>query len=300
MINDILFGFTGELSALSCGLFWAVASVLYRNVGETLSPIKLNLAKGILAILFLVVAFLLSPSETLVLESFGIGIFMLSGAIGIGFGDSVYFSALNKLGARLALLLGMLAPPFTAIFGLVFLNENLSFNAWIGILLTVSGVVWVITEKSENEETVIDYKKGIFFGVLAALSQATGAIFTRFAFTETVVSPLQSSAYRLLGGFFVLFVWSLFAPQKGSWVSFFTNKKAVLYFSIAVFLGTFLGIWLQQISLFHTDAGIAQTLFATSPLFILGISLILGRKVSLRAFGGVVVSLVGIFLLFTG
>lgn len=300
MIENYLSSFIGEFSALSCGLFWAIASVLYRNVGETLSPIKLNLAKGILAILFLVIAFMLSSSEKLVFESFGIGIFMLSGAIGIGLGDSVYFSALNKLGARLVLLLGMLSPPFTAIFGLIFLNENLSLNAWIGILLTVSGVVWVITEKSENATRVVDYKKGIFLGVLAALSQATGAIFTRFAFAETVVSPLQSSTYRLLGGILVLIIWGFLAPQKGNWGSFLKNKKTVLYFCIAVFFGTFLAIWLQQISLFNIDAGIAQTLFATSPLFILGISLILGRKVSLRAFGGVVVSLVGIFLLFKG
>lgn len=298
MLNDYLFGFTGEFTALTVALFWATASVFYRKVGVILSPIKLNLAKEILAIFFLVVTFIFSPSEIFTFEFYGIALFMLSGAIGIGFGDSVYFSALNKLGARLALLLGMLAPPFTAIFGLIFLGENLSINAWLGILLTVLGVVWVITEKSENETNVKDYKKGIFLGILAALSQAIGAIVTRFAFFDTAVSPFQSSTYRLVGGLLVLLVWGIFVKEKGNWNTFFKDKKALSYFSIAVFFGTFLGIWLQQVSLFHTDAGISQTLFATSPLFILGISIFMGKKVTLRAFGGVIVSLVGIFLLF--
>jgi len=61
--------------------------------------------------------------------------------------------------------------------------------------------------------------------------------------------------------------------------------------------GTYLGVWLQQISLRFTNAGIAQTLLATSPLFVLPLAAWRGKAVSLRAIAGVRVALGGIGLL---
>jgi len=65
----------------------------------------------------------------------------------------------------------------------------------------------------------------------------------------------------------------------------------------ATFTGTYLGIWLQQTSLKLTNAGIAQTLLATSPLFVLPIAAWRGEKISIRAIVGVLVAFVGIGLL---
>ncbi|WP_439516861.1 hypothetical protein [Limnospira sp.] len=38
--------FTGEISALVAALFWAIASVIYANVGTKIPPLGLNLIKG--------------------------------------------------------------------------------------------------------------------------------------------------------------------------------------------------------------------------------------------------------------
>jgi drug/metabolite transporter (DMT)-like permease len=67
---------------------------------------------------------------------------------------------------------------------------------------------------------------------------------------------------------------------------------------LAAFMGTFLGIWLQQLSLKYAVAGIAQTLSSTSPLFVLPIAILLGEQVSPRAWFGVLVTLAGIAILF--
>ena len=67
---------------------------------------------------------------------------------------------------------------------------------------------------------------------------------------------------------------------------------------IAVFIGTYIGIWLQQVSLKHSAAGIAQTLFATSPLFVLPLAACLGERVSLRAIWGAMIAIGGVALLF--
>ncbi|NER83650.1 MAG: EamA family transporter, partial [Leptolyngbya sp. SIO1D8] len=66
---------------------------------------------------------------------------------------------------------------------------------------------------------------------------------------------------------------------------------------LAAFLGTYLGVWLQQVSFKYTPAGIAQALLATSPLFVLPIAALMGKRVTGRAVLGVLVAIAGVWLL---
>ena len=121
--------FKGELAALTAA-FWAVASVVYVRLGQRIAPLQLNLLKGLIAIAFIVLTLKLNNQPIPKLDILPIKILLLSGAIGIGLGDTAYFFALNHLGARRTLLLETLAPPTTAILGLIFLGENLNAIAW--------------------------------------------------------------------------------------------------------------------------------------------------------------------------
>jgi drug/metabolite transporter (DMT)-like permease len=104
----------------------------------------------------------------------------------------------------------------------------------------------------------------------------------------------------------VLLVW--ISIQRQMWREFgraFEQEFGVLrsprILSITIgtaFAGTYLGIWLQQTALKYAPAGIAQSLVATSPLFVIPLSLWLGERVSPRAIVGVVLALGGIWLLF--
>jgi drug/metabolite transporter (DMT)-like permease len=68
--------------------------------------------------------------------------------------------------------------------------------------------------------------------------------------------------------------------------------------AVTSFFSTYLGIWLQQISLKYAATGVAQALSSTSPLFILPLAWFTGEGVSLRSLLGVLVALGGIWLLF--
>jgi drug/metabolite transporter (DMT)-like permease len=59
-----------------------------------------------------------------------------------------------------------------------------------------------------------------------------------------------------------------------------------------------MGIWLQQISLKYAAAGVAQTLFATSPLFVLPIVAVMGEYISLRSLLGAILAIAGVGLIF--
>ncbi|MDB9494872.1 EamA family transporter, partial [Spirulina subsalsa CS-330] len=68
--------------------------------------------------------------------------------------------------------------------------------------------------------------------------------------------------------------------------------------TIAAFGGTYLAIWLQQIALKYTATGTAQTLLATSPLFVLPLAALWGETITPRSVLGVGIAIAGIALLF--
>lgn len=304
-----IFGqYLGETAALIAAFLWALSSIVYSLLGRNIPPLQLNFLKGIIAIAFLVITILWQGNRQVDFSLVPVIFLALSGIVGIGLGDTAYFSALNNLGARRTLLMENLSPVMSAFLALVFLGEQLSINSWCGILLTLLGVAWVISERSpvaiESKQT---WRKGIVWGIIAALTSSIGAVFSRFALVESDISPLWSSLIRIVAGDAIVLL-LLLKPSKISKQNTIEarNNKFIDYLSLRLlgiitltaFGSTFLGIWLQQISFKFAPAGIAQTLLATSPLFVIPIAAIRGDKISLRGILGVAIALVGIGLLF--
>jgi drug/metabolite transporter (DMT)-like permease len=289
--------FRGELAALSAALLWAIASFMYVNLGKRMSPLWLNVTKSSLAVGMILLTLVLRHDASPQLEATSFMLLFLSGAVGIGFGDSVFFEALACLGARRALLLEAIAPPLSACLAFVFLDEQLELTAWLGILLTVVGVAWVIVERTAEQTLVLHVKRGVIFGLLAALAQSSGAVLSRAALAGTTISPLWSSLIRLGASVIVLLLWLGGRPH--AWQALQPLRgRFLIVITGAAFAGTYLGIWLQQTALKFTETGIAQALTATSPLFIIPIAIISGERVSVRAILGALIALAGIWLLF--
>jgi len=298
-----LVSFKGELAALSAALIWAIASFVYVSMGKQIPPLVLNLAKCTIAIILSLFTLLIigdfSPGFSLQTGLLPLGLLLISGALGIGLGDTAFFEALNCLGARRSLLLEALSPPLAALFAAIFLGETLGYRAWIGIFLTVGGVTWVILERVPDDfQGKLRPWRGIGFGLLSALAQAAGAVLSRAALAETNVSPLWGSLIRLLAGVLILLI--LMSFQRRVWAEFhpLRDRHFLLILITTSFASTYLGIWLQQIALKFTATGIAQALIATSPLFVIPIALWMKEKVSFRSFFGAVLALLGIWTLF--
>ncbi|HEY9627930.1 MAG TPA: DMT family transporter [Coleofasciculaceae cyanobacterium] len=289
--------YRGEIAALSAALIWAIASLIYVGLGKQMPPLLLNFAKNGVAIALILLTLLVQGNFAPQIGGLNLGLLLLSGVIGIGFGDTAFLESLNCLGARRSLLLESLAPPLAAVLASVFLAELLSVQAWIGILLTVAGVAWVVVERTPDQVQHIRPLRGISFGLLAALGQASGAVLSRAALADNDVSPLWSTLIRLAAGMIVLSV--LIFSRRQAWLGF-QPMRSPRFLRILVgtaFAGTYLAIWLQQTALKYTAAGIAQALTATSPLFIIPLAMALGERASLRSVAGVVIALFGVWLL---
>lgn len=305
--------FVGELAALLAAFFWAAASLMFGRLGREISPVVLNLVKGVFAIAFILITLVIQsawPASELLtiaattatapaLPTRSMLYLIISGGLGIGLGDTAYFAAINVLGARRALLLETLAPPMTAVLAWMFLAEQLSWMATSGILVTLIGVAWVVSERVPGTEKVSP-GSGILIALVATFCQAAGAVFSRAALADTAVSPLLSSLIRLAAGLAFMGVLLVVRSQRTQWKALLTTLKSPRLLSQIAgvsFFATYLGIWLQQISLKYTAAGIAQALLATSPLFVLPMAALLGDRVSPRAILGVAIALGGVWLL---
>ncbi len=288
--------YLGESAALGAAGLWALSSLVYGSVGAKIAPLHLNLFKGAIAIILLGLTLLVRGELFPAMTAINLWLLLLSGSIGIGLGDTAFFAALNCLGARRALLMETLAPPMAAILALIFLQENLKVSAWGGILLTVIGVAWVVTERVPPVAgRPVHLQKGVMFGLIAAISLAVGGILARAALINTSISPVWAALIRIGAGSISLL--PFLRLQK----SYFSGNLPLRVFAgigLAAFMGTYLGIWLQQTAIKFTQVGIALTLTNTAPLFILPISAFSEEKPSMRAILGAGIAILGIAAIF--
>lgn len=298
MTIDFFEPYLGEIAALSAAFLWAISSVVYSHLGLKIAPLQLNLSKGIIAIALIVATLAWQNTALSDISWQTIALLFLSGAIGIGLGDTAYFAALNSLGARRTLLLETASPPMGALLALMIIGEQLTPIAWCGILLTIIGIAWVISERNPVDQAMIS-RLGVIWGVLAAIAQAVGSVISRFALIQSNISPLASTLVRLVGGTIIV-MGLLLIPDatKQSQVKLKLSWRSLGIIAIAATGSTYLGIWLQQTALKFAPTGIAQTFLATSPLFILPIVVLQGEKINLRSILGVLISLSGIAFMF--
>lgn len=300
----------GELAALGAAFVWATASLIFARLGkQKVSPLAMNLVKCTLALTLMSITLFIQreifwPTQAPNHALLYLGI---SGIIGLSIGDTSYFHALKRIGARRTLLLSTLGPPATALMAWPILNEPITLPMLAGMTLTLFGVGWVISEQqaasnaAQHEEDAPHSKKilihGIIFASIAVFCQALGNVLTKLGSAPNL-KPLEVGMIRLTFGIAGLVLVVLLSRKAADVKHAFSKKKQAALLLLAAFLGTYLGIWLLMASLSWTKVGIAATLSATSPLFVLPMAaLFTGERITLRALIGTVISIVGVAIL---
>ena len=293
--------YSGEIAAICAAVVWAVATWIYSQFSHRFSAMQLNIVKGIIAsAMMLVVMPFLPQGIPTQIEPLHLAVLAVSGVIGIAIGDSAYFAALKRIGPNKTLLLESLAPPLSGVLALVFLGSELTLQSWLGVVVTTAAVTFVVFQPSSaGEET---NWSGIGFGLLASVCQASGVVISHYALVAGDLPPLLGALIRLsIGVLVVCLVIKVVEPEPFKGIKQHIQEmgnKAMGWLLLAIFVGTFLALWLQQIALKYANPAIAQTLIATSPLFILVIYAIKGEKVGVKSVIGTLVALGGISLFF--
>jgi drug/metabolite transporter (DMT)-like permease len=117
------------------------------------------------------------------------------------------------------------------------------------------------------------------------------------AFRLYDIDPVWSSLVRLLGGLLLVAVLIPLLRQNYFPVSA-RSKRVWRFVLLATLIGTFGGIIFQQTAYKFTYTGLAQTMIATSSIFVMLIALVKGERISPRAWLGAMVAVAGVVLLF--
>ena len=112
--------------AIASALAWAVGVMLYRQLGASLPPLQLNFTKNLMVLAMLLPAIpMLHGFEVPTFSTLQLAAAIGSGMLGIGIADTLYFRALNELGAGRMGVLGNFYSPFVIVLSFLFLDERL-------------------------------------------------------------------------------------------------------------------------------------------------------------------------------
>lgn len=292
--------YIGEILSLLTAVFWAVAVILFKKSGETVHPIGLNLFKNAMGFLLLLVTlgmFKEALFHQIPLADYGL--LMLSGAIGIGIGDTLLFACLNLLGAGLTAIVDCLYSPFIIALAVLFLGERLTFLQIFGAVLVVFAVLTISLKGGGHYIDRLKLFQGIILGTLAMLATAVGVVIVKPMLNR--IPFLWATEVRLLGALLTLALIVLFHPGRRKILSSILDKKSRLYVIAGSFFGAYMAMlfWLGGMKL--TKASIASALNQTNSIFIVILAAVwLKEPLNSRRIIAIIIAFLGVILVSFG
>jgi drug/metabolite transporter (DMT)-like permease len=215
-------------------------------------------------------------------------------------GDGFLFQAFVLIGPRRSMLLMALVPIISTLMAWLFLGETLSATQIVAIGLTVGGVAWVVSEGEANGVQVDRrrYWLGILAGLAGALGQALGLVASKKGMAGDF-SPLSATLMRMMVAAAVIWGFALLRGRAGQSMRALADRQASLAILGGAIAGPFLGVWLSLTAVSLTEVGIAATLMALTPIFLLLPSRrIFKERISLQSVVGTAVAIVGVAIIF--
>jgi drug/metabolite transporter (DMT)-like permease len=295
--------YTGEAAALMTAFCWVGSSLFFTNAGRQVGSMVVNRMRLVMAVFLLMTAHAIILGQIIPLDAGAERWFWLgaSGIVGLVFGDAALFQAFVLIGPRLTTLIMSLVPVISALIAWVFLGERLGLLETTGILIAVTGIAAVVSERGNGglEIERKQYLAGVLFGFLGAVGQAVGMVLAKRGLTGDF-SALSGVLLRMLTAMVVLWLFTLLRRQARATVKKVSAApralRSILGGSIA---GPFLGVWMSLIAIQSTYVGIASTLMALTPIIMLPVvKWGFKERVSRWAVGGTLVSLTGVAIIF--
>ncbi|MEL6497878.1 MAG: DMT family transporter [Planctomycetota bacterium] len=311
-------GVLGPSAAVLTSLLWVLTSLFFTTAGRRIPVTVVNTARIALAVVLLGVTHVLMfgsiwpeiPAQGQLLA------LALSGLIGLSLCDQALFTAFVDIGPRRALLCMTTSPIFAMLFGITFLDERIVGTAYAAIAITVSGIVWVVTERPEGvnasnepDGTISRARKlfirGLTLAFIASISQAAGGMLSKLGMgsgwlpAEDQLPAMSATLVRMVFGLFGMAPIVLIFIAMARRNSIATSSRhrwssGLLLTAGGTVVGPFLGVWMSLVAFKHSPLAVAQTLCSLSPVLILPFShFVLGERVTARAIAGAVIALVG-------
>ena len=309
--------YQGELISLGVACSWTVTALFAEIGSKRLGSLQLNVLRMLLSLVMLGITLWYFTGSPVPMYAGGKAWFWLSlsGFVGYLLGDYCLFNSYVIIGSRFGQLFMTLAPPTAAIAGWIILGEKMQLQGVLGMLVTLSGIgISVLNKGGSDGKGKLSLKlplKGVLFGIGAGIGQGIGLVLSKVGMnfyeaaipaTETDVAnmlPFASTFIRAVTGALGFLGVMIFQKKLGMLAVAVKDRKGMNAAFWATFTGPFIGVSLSLMAVRYTEAGIASTLMALTPVFILWPAhIVFGQKVTLKEIVGAVISVAGVSLFF--
>lgn len=304
--------YLGEIFALLAAITWALALVLFKRSGETVSPLAMSMFKNIVAciclgITLLAIDFFGQPAvvpvgEVLIpltrvrdLSPGDILILLLSGILGIAIADTILFYALDLIGVGLVSVAECTYTPFVMLLAWILINEGVATADVVGAGMVLAGVLVSSTHAPPANRTRGQLVFGSLLCVLAIALMAIGIVWAKPIIERT--SLLPTTMTRLIGGTVIMTLLIAILPGGRRYFRVLQPSRSWWTMVPASILGTYLAMIFWVGGFKYTKASIAAVLNQTSTVFALILATLILKEpftkrkmtAAILAFGGVAV-----------
>ena len=305
----------GEIISLIVAVSWTVTALFADKASHRLGSMTANVLRLSMAIVFLGVLLWITVGHPYPVYASRQAWWWLalSALVGYVFGDWCLFNCYLSIGARFGQLFMTLAPPMAAIAGWAILGETLTWKSMLAMAVTLSGIAISILSRGGGHKVQLTLPfKGVLLGLGAGLGQGVGLVLSKVGlqhYADAIPAdapalmdellPFASTMIRAIigaAGFLALMALQKDLPRLRSAIH---DRTGMRYALIMTLFGPVLGVSLSLMAVQYTNAGIASTLMALTPVFILfPYAFIYKQHIKLREILGVLVSMTGVALFF--
>ena len=292
--------YLGEMIALATAVVWALAVIFFKKSGESVHPIGLNLFKNVLAaVLFVPTAWIFGETLLRPVPPEEYVLLLVSGALGIGISDTLFFKSLNVLGAGRSAIVDCLYSPSIIALSMICLGETLSVWQLVGVVMIVSAVLSIMVERQSAQTERRQVLLGVWWGALAMITMAVGIVMIKPLLDR---SPLiWATEIRLLGGLVVLVVALLLHPSRLPVLKSIGRPQKWGYMLSGSFAGAYVSMVLWLAGMKYMQASTAAALNQTSNIFVfIFAALLLKERITAVRAAAIVLGVVGALLVTFG
>lgn len=306
--------YLGEVISLGVAVSWTITALFAEVASKRLGALQLNVIRMLLSLMMLGgTLWWFTGSFTPMHADASTWFWLsLSGFVGYLLGDYCLFNSYILIGSRFGQLFMTLAPPTAAITAWVILGETLSIQALLGMVVTLTGISISVLNKGMSHKLSLKLPlKGVLFGIGAGIGQGVGLVLSKVGMNHYEASiPVEEEAVMDMLPFASTFMRAVTGVIGFLLVMLIQKKLHTLFQAVgdgngmgaavgATITGPFIGVAFSLMAVQYTEAGVASTLMALTPVLILWPShFIFGQQVTFKEIIGACISVFGASLFF--
>ena len=306
--------YLGEVISLGVAVSWTITALFAEVASKRLGALQLNVIRMLLSLVMLGGTLWWFTGSFFPLHADASTWFWLSlsGFVGCLLGDYCLFNSYILIGSRFGQLFMTLAPPTAAITAWMVLDETLSLQALLGMIVTLTGISISILNKGSSHKLSLKLPfKGVLFGIGAGIGQGVGLVLSKVGMNhyeasiplecESVMDmlPFASTFMRAVTGAIGFLLVMMLQKQLFTLKRTVGDGKGMGAAIGATITGPFIGVAFSLMAVQYTEAGVASTLMALTPVLILWPShFFFGQQITFKEIIGACISVFGASLFF--